>query len=94
MMAATLKVRVVPRAARTEFAGRLGDAVRVRLTAPPVEGAANAALVDYVAKALGVRRSEVSIVSGEKGREKVLGFASLTPPELARRVAGALGEAS
>jgi uncharacterized protein (TIGR00251 family) len=91
-MPATLKVRVVPRASKTGFAGRSGDAVRVRLTAPPVEGAANAALVDFMAGALGVRRSEVTIVSGDKGREKMLAFSSLDAGELADRVARALGE--
>lgn len=94
MMPSTLKVRVVPRASKTGFAGRSGDAVRVRLTAPPVEGAANAALVEYLARAVGVRRSEVSIVSGEKGRDKVVAFSSLDSGELADRLAKALGESS
>ena len=70
-MPAALNVRVVPRAARTELAGRHGGGVKVRLTAPPVEGAANAALVDFLAKVFGVKRADVTIASGEKGREKV-----------------------
>ncbi len=60
--------------------------LRVRLTAPPVEGQANAALVDLLARRLGVRRSAVSIVSGETGRLKWVEVEGLTPEELIHRL--------
>ena len=85
-MPASLAVLVQPRASRNEIVGRQGDAVKVRLTAPPVEGAANKALVAFLAEALGVRRSEVRVTSGEHARQKVVVFASLTDAELSERL--------
>jgi uncharacterized protein (TIGR00251 family) len=66
------EVWVQPRASRTEVAGTHGEAVKVRLAAPPVEGAANAELIAFLAKQLGVSRSAVRIVKGERGRNKVV----------------------
>jgi uncharacterized protein len=65
-------VRVHPRARRSEFAGAHDGALRVRLQAPPVDGAANAALVALLADALGVPRRAVRIVSGGASRTKCL----------------------
>ena len=65
-----LEVRVQPRASRTEFAGMLGDRLRVRLQAPPVDGRANAALVEFLAEAFDVPRARVSIEHGHSGRDK------------------------
>lgn len=65
-------VHVQPRAARSEVGGLHGDALRVRLAAPPVEGAANAALIELLADRLGVPRRNVSIVAGATSRTKVL----------------------
>ncbi len=65
-------VHVQPRAARTEVSGLHGEALRVRLTAPPVEGAANAALVMLLARVLGVPKRSVRIVAGETSRLKVV----------------------
>ena len=67
-----LRVRVQPRASRTEIAEVRGDALRVRLQAPPVDGAANAALIRLVADLVGVPRSAVSITAGAGAREKTL----------------------
>ena len=66
----TLTVRVTPRAHRSEIAGAEGQVLRIKLRAPPVEGAANAALREVLAKALGVRTSAVTIVSGRASRVK------------------------
>jgi uncharacterized protein (TIGR00251 family) len=66
------EVRVQPRASRTEVAGTHGEAVKIRLAAPPVEGAANTALAAFLAKQLGVSKSAVRIVKGERGRNKVV----------------------
>jgi hypothetical protein len=63
---------VVPRASRTEIAGLLGDAIKVRLAAPPVDGAANEALVRFIAERLGVPRSAVSLEAGTSSRAKVV----------------------
>ncbi len=73
----TLKVRVQPRASRDALAGEREGALLVRLTAPPVEGAANEALARFLGKALGVPPSAVRIVAGETGRNKVVAVAGL-----------------
>ena len=85
-----LAVRLTPRAARNgldgvEAPGPDGrSALRVRVAAPPVEGAANAALVEYVAEALRMRKSDVAIVSGERGRLKLLELSGDAATLLAR----------
>ncbi len=70
--AVLLEILVQPRASRTRVAGEHGDRLKVQLAAPPVDGEANAALVEFLAAALGVRRSEVAIVRGETGRRKTV----------------------
>lgn len=65
-------VRVQPRAGRTAIVGVMGDAVKVAVAAPPVEGKANEALVRFFAELLGVGRAAVEILSGESGRNKVV----------------------
>ncbi|MGE0704155.1 MAG: DUF167 domain-containing protein [Vicinamibacterales bacterium] len=65
-----LDVRVIPRARRTELAGTRQNALLVRLAAPPVDGAANEALVRFLADTLEVPTRAIRIASGEKGREK------------------------
>jgi len=74
----TFSVRVVPRSSRNQIVGVEGGALKIKLTAPPVEGAANAALIEFVAEWLGVRRSAVSIVSGDKARNKVVRVSGVT----------------
>ena len=73
-----IDVRVIPRARRAGVAGTRGDALLVRLTAPPVEGAANAELITIVSDALGVPRRAVTIVSGERSRLKRVRVDGLT----------------
>ena len=79
-----LQLRVQPRASREEVAGVAGDAIRVRLTAPPVEGAANEALVRFLAARLAVSRAAVALVSGHTGRTKVVEVAGLSAEEASR----------
>ncbi len=67
-----LDLLVVPRSSRTSVGPMVGDRLRVAVTAPPVDGEANAAVIDAVAQALGVRRSAVRIAHGERGRRKTL----------------------
>ena len=68
----TFEVRVVPRASRSQVAGVHDGALRIALTSPPVDGEANAALVAFLAKSLGVPKRAVSIVRGETGRQKLI----------------------
>ena len=65
-----LDVRVIPRASRTMLAGTREGAIIIRLAAPPVEGAANAELVAFLAKLFGIPKRNVAIVSGDKSRNK------------------------
>jgi uncharacterized protein (TIGR00251 family) len=81
-------VRVVPRASRDEMAGIHGDALKIRLTAPPVEGRANEALVAFLARRLGVRRSHVEIVAGATSRRKTIRVIGLWPQEVEERLLG------
>jgi hypothetical protein len=67
-----LDVRVQPRASRSEFAGLFGERLRIRLQAPPVDGRANAALVEFLADAFDVPRSHVTIERGLSGRDKTV----------------------
>lgn len=65
-------VRLQPRASRNEFAGLHGSALRIRVTAPPVDGLANEALMDFLSQALKIPRRNVCIVSGFTSRTKVV----------------------
>lgn len=65
-----LAVRAQPRASRDEIIGPHGDSLKVRITAPPVDGKANAHLIKFLARAFGVSRSAVELRSGESSREK------------------------
>jgi uncharacterized protein (TIGR00251 family) len=82
----TFAVRVVPRSSRSQIVGVVGGALKIKLTAPPVEGAANAALIEFVAEWLGVRRNAVSIVSGDKARTKFVRVTGITREQVLGRV--------
>jgi uncharacterized protein len=84
----TFAVRVVPRSSRNQVIGVEGGALKIKLTAPPVEGAANAALIEFVAEWLGVRRSAVSIVSGDKARNKLVRVNDVTKEQVLRKEQG------
>jgi hypothetical protein len=73
-----LDVRVIPRARKTALAGVRDAALLIRLAAPPVEGAANAALAEFLSEVLGVPRRAVSILSGERGRRKRVAVGGVT----------------
>jgi uncharacterized protein (TIGR00251 family) len=70
--AVTFEVRVAPRASRNRVIGVQDGALKVALTAPPVDGAANEALTKLIAKALGVAKSDVEILRGDRARVKLL----------------------
>jgi uncharacterized protein len=67
-----MRVHVQPRASRTELAGVHGDALKVRLRAPPVDGAANEELAAYLGELFGVPRPAIRIVRGQRGRAKLV----------------------
>jgi uncharacterized protein (TIGR00251 family) len=80
-------VQVVPRASRVAVGPAVGDRLRVAVTAPPVDGAANAAVIEAVAAAFCVRRSAVEIARGAQGRRKTVRIAGATREALARLLA-------
>ncbi len=83
----TISVYVQPRASRNEVAGLQGDELKLRLTSPPVEGAANKLCREFLAKLLGVAKGQVSLVSGDKSRHKRLLVRGVTS-ERARHILG------
>ena len=70
--AVTLSIRIQPRASKNELVAREGGGLKIRLTAPPVEGAANEALIRFLADALSVPKSQVEIISGHTSRDKIV----------------------
>ena len=84
--AVIFRVRVIPRASRDKIAGIHDGAVRVRLTAPPVEGAANEALVAFLSSVLRVPKRDIELVSGQSARNKVVSVSGLSPEEVLARL--------
>lgn len=72
MQKISVSVYVQPRASKSEIAGMHGDALKIRLAAPPVDGAANEALIAFIAKRVGVSKSAVRIAAGDKSRRKTV----------------------
>jgi uncharacterized protein (TIGR00251 family) len=81
-----LRVFVAPRSANTKVLGLHDGMVKVALTAPPVDGAANKALIAFLAKMLGVSKSSVTIVAGETSRKKSVSVEGIGPEETIRRL--------
>lgn len=86
--ALTFRVRVVPRAAQTAAAGEHDGALKVRVAAPPVEGAANAELTRFLAKRLGVAAGSVEVVAGHTSKTKVVKAVGAKVEALLRLAAG------
>lgn len=72
-----LAVKLLPRAAKNEIGPELGNELKIKVTAPPVDGAANLALVDFLAETLGCPRSAVQIVRGQASRHKTVAIAGI-----------------
>lgn len=86
-----LAIRVQPGAKANEIAGWMADAhggqvLKIRLRAPAVEGKANAALVEFLAEALGLRPRQITLERGEKSREKVVSVEGMTAEEMRKRI--------
>lgn len=85
-----LRVFVQPRASRNQLVGLLDNEMKVRLTSPPVDGAANALCIRYFAKLLGIARSDIELVAGEKSRHKRLLIRHADPLQIASALDRAL----
>ena len=82
-----LRVKVVPKASRDEIVGWLGDALKVSVSAPPVRGQANDAVVALLAEALGLPRARIRVVAGASTARKTVEIEDLTLDELRARLA-------
>jgi len=82
----TFRVKIQPRAKRNAVVGELGDALKVALTAPPVEGRANEACIELFAELLQLPRSSITIVSGHSSRNKVIRVGGISVEELRQRL--------
>ena len=82
----TFAVKVHPRAKKNAISGELGDALKLALTAPPLEGRANQACIEFFANLLDVPRSSVTIASGQTSRRKVIRVAGLAAEEIRKRL--------
>ncbi len=81
-----LKLRIVPNARRNEISGEYGDAVKVKVAAPAVDGKANAALLEYIAQKLGVPPRTVTLFHGEKSRDKLVSIEGMDGEEAKRKL--------
>jgi len=82
----TFAIRVHPRARKAGITGELGDALKVSLTAPPVEGRANDACIEFFAKVLKLPRTSITISSGGGGRNKVIRVSGVTAQYVRERL--------
>ena len=82
----TFAVKVHPRARKNAIAGELGDSLKLSLTAPPIDGRANEACVEFLANLLKVPRSSVTIASGQTSRRKLIRVVGISREEVLRRL--------
>ena len=82
----TISVKVHPRARKNAITGKVGDALKLSLTAPPVEGKANQACIDFFAKVLNLPRSSITIAAGQASRNKLIRVAGLSAEEVRQRL--------
>ena len=82
----TFAIKVHPRAEKNAITGELGDALKVSLIAPPVEGKANEGCIDFFAKLLEVPRSSITIAAGQTSRNKVIRVVGLSVTEIEKRL--------
>lgn len=85
----SVMLRVVPRAPRTQLVGRHGDALKLKVAAPPVDGAANEAVLDHLADRCGVRPGDLEILMGAQSRQKVVLIRGLTTSEVVAALSAA-----
>jgi uncharacterized protein len=85
-LGATFAIRVQPRAARSAICGTVGDALKVSVSAPPLDGRANVAVVEFFSEVLSVPRSTVQVVAGERSRNKIVRIVGCSGAEVQRRL--------
>ena len=83
----TLAIKAIPNAPRSEVVGWLGDALKVKVHAPPVEGRANEVLCEFLADTLGLPRRAVTVLRGDTSRQKIVRIAGLTAADVRARLA-------
>jgi uncharacterized protein len=83
---ATFAIKVHPRARKNAISGELGDALKLSLTSPPVDGRANDACIEFISKLLKVARSSVTIAAGQTSRRKVIRVTGLDAEEVRKRL--------
>jgi uncharacterized protein len=88
---ATFQVKVRPRAKKNAIIGEIGEALKVTLTAPPIEGRANAACIAFFAEFLNVARSSITIAAGETSRNKMIRISGLSAAQVEAKLRGAHG---
>jgi hypothetical protein len=84
---ATFQIKVHPRAKKNAITGEIGDALKLALTAPPLEGRANQACIEFLAEVLNVPRSSVTITAGEGSRNKVIVVVGLNAAQVRTKLA-------
>ena len=82
----TFAIKVHPRARKNSITGELGDALKLSITSPPIDGRANQACIEFFAKLLKVPRSSITIASGQSSRNKVMRVVGLTADEFHQRI--------
>ena len=88
---ATFAVKVHPRARKNAITGATGDALKLAITAPPVEGKANQACIEFLAEFLNVPRASVTIIAGQSSRNKVVRVAGRTAAQVEERLRAIIG---
>jgi uncharacterized protein len=87
---ATFAIKVHPRARKNDIIGEVGDALKLALTAPPVEGRANQAVVEFLAEILDVPHSSITIAAGQASRNKVVRVSGLSAADVEKRLRAAM----
>ena len=88
---AVIRVKVLPRSSKTEIAGQANGVYRIKLTAPPVDGKANKALINFLAKKTGLPKKNFQIVSGEHSKNKTIRIHTVAPENVMKSLRGSDG---
>ena len=88
---AVIRVKVLPRSSKTEIAGKADGVYRIKLTAPPVDGKANKALINFLAKKTGLPKKNFKIISGEHSRNKTISIHEVTSEEVMKSLGNSSG---
>jgi len=81
-MKSNIKIKLLPRSSKNQIIGKEGDTLKVKVTSPPVDGKANEALIELLAKRLGVSKSNIKIISGRRSKLKTVTISGLSQKEI------------